>query len=87
MQKHSAVWFKNNPSSKDKEALQFLLDNPSALVERLKELLEEFRKEEERADLTLKDFENPNWAYLQANRNGAKRALAKVEALFKPVET
>jgi hypothetical protein len=61
------------------------LDNPSALVERLKELLEEFRKEEERADLTLKDFENPNWAYLQANRNGAKRALAKVEALFKPV--
>lgn len=87
MQKHSMVWFKHNPSDKDKEALQFLLDNPSALVERLKEILDEYRKEEERADLTLKDFENPNWAYLQANRIGAKRALAKVEALFKPVET
>lgn len=87
MQKHSMAWFKDNPSDKDKEALQFLLDNPSALVNRLIDILHEMRKEEERADLTLKEYDNPNWAYLQSNRNGAKRALAKVEALFKPVET
>lgn len=87
MPKHSMEWFKNNPSDKDKEALEYLLNNQSALIDRLREILSAWYKEEERADLTLKDFDNPNWAYLQANRNGAKRALAKVEALFKSVET
>lgn len=86
MPKYSTVWFRNK-TDKEKEAIRFALENNTTLIDGLLELIYGFMDEENRAEVKLEDYNNPNWAYLQANRNGAKRAYSKIEALFKPVET
>lgn len=86
MRRYSTAWFLNK-TDKEKEAIRFALENNTTLQESLLELIRGFMDEENRAEVSLKDMDNPNWAYLQANRNGAKRAYSKIEALFKTVET
>jgi len=44
--------------------------------------LDQIEAEEDRVVLNRQIYDNPSWAYLQADNNGAKRILAKMRQKF-----
>lgn len=76
-----AIWLKGKKKD-EQDAILFALKNNTTLIETLKEILYSFEQEEIRAERNLAQYDSPAWAYLQADRNGAMRTLAKVRALF-----
>lgn len=79
--KLSIDWSRNK-TDKEKEAIEFVLRNNVQLVQSILDIIDRYEKEEERAEMTLEAYESPSWAYAQADRNGARRALRKVKSLF-----
>ena len=74
-------WFRNkNP--KQKEEIEFILRNNVLLVSTILEILKRYEDEELRSQITVDQYENPSWAYRQADINGARRAISKVRSLF-----
>lgn len=69
------------------EGIDFLIKNNLAFTEQLLKILDRYADEEERREITLASYDNPNWAYAQADRNGARRALQKVRKLFSYILT
>jgi hypothetical protein len=78
----SARWTKNLDSEQDVSDFEDTLRRSQTALRRLKELLEQELAEVNAADCTLKDFDNPNWTYLQAARIGEKTRLAKTLQLL-----
>lgn len=62
--------------------LQFAKRYLNVLIFRLNKELEDKIKEDE----NLGNYENPNWALLQAERLGYRRALRKVIDIIRPIE-
>lgn len=50
-----------------------------AVVQRM---LDNLLDEEERRETSVSQYDNPSWAYAQADRNGAKRAVRKLSSLL-----
>jgi len=50
-------------------------------MQRLVAILDELEQELERPKET--DYDNPNWAYKQADYNGARRMLQKIKGIIK----
>jgi len=69
-----AAWFKGCKTSKDKEAVSQTLHSNRESLDRLKEILEPLLKDSTPAS----DYDNPSWAYKQADRNGFNRAVTTV---------
>lgn len=51
------------------------------LTDRLQDILTDVDKGVENSDLSAKAFDNPNWAYLQAYKNGCKAMLQRVKTI------
>lgn len=81
-----ADWFQNR-SGKEKEDIEYLLRNNSVLIEAFLEILTRYEQQEIRSEISTSQYDNPSWAYKQADTNGARRAFAKVRALFSTMET
>lgn len=81
MTKLNSDWFRNT-NSKQKEELEYVLRNNSTLVQSILDILTRYENEELRSQISSSQYDNPSWAYKQADVNGARRALAKVRALF-----
>lgn len=73
-------WTKRCKTDEDKDSVLFALKNNRILINALLEILEEMESEED--SLSTKDYDSPSWAYKQADRNGALRAIRKVKKLF-----
>ena len=58
------------------------LYNDTLVLNRLYSILEDMEAEIERADLSEKAFDNPNWQYQTAFRFGQKSQLIKVKQLL-----
>lgn len=71
----NVVWYKGLSEEQKAKRKQFLLAN-SEVFELLKEVLEKEFKE------STPDYDNPSWAYKQADTNGANRMLRKVISLI-----
>lgn len=78
----SARWTKHLESEDAVLDFEDTLQRSTTALRRLKELLEEELKEVLDADCTTKDFDNPNWTYLQAARVGEKTRLKKTLQLL-----
>lgn len=76
-----ADWFRDK-SPKEKEDLEYILRNNTILREALLEILTRYESEEVRSEISVSQYDNPSWAYKQADTNGAKRAYAKIRTLF-----
>lgn len=86
MTKLSADWTKHlKHGSKEAKDFEEYLFNSHALVERLHTLLLE--KLEALDKPSEKDYECPNWAYLQAHRNGKMEVLRQLLKLTDHVST
>lgn len=77
----SADWFKDK-SQKDKEAIEFTLRNNPALIQAILDIIDRYDQEQSRTEISLSEYDSPSWGYKQADRNGAKRQLAKFRQLF-----
>ena len=81
MSKIKTAWFKNK-TAREKEEITYVLQNNVLLREALFSILDQMREAEERKEIQSNQYENPSWAYRQADINGAKRILQEVRALF-----
>lgn len=70
------IWFKGLSKEDKEKRKQFLLAN-AEVFELLKEVLEDNFEEH------TPDYDNPSWAYKQADTNGANRMLRRVLSLIK----
>lgn len=78
----SSSWTKHLESEKDIEDFEDTLLRSQTALRRLKDILFQDMAELIAADYTTKDFDNPNWTYLQAARIGEKTRLAKTLQLL-----
>lgn len=65
----------------DKENFESVLNNSRMLLDRLKTILEQEEAAVDNSDTSIEDFEEPNWAYKQAFRNGQRNILKKLYTL------
>lgn len=72
-------WYQNAKSPEEKEKVKTLILNSEPLLELLRGILEN-RKIGGMAAFTEKNYENSNWAHLQAHRNGR---LEEIEYMIK----
>jgi hypothetical protein len=52
------------------------------LRRRLKKLLEDKENASRKASISKEGYENPNWAYLQADARGYERAISEIISLI-----
>lgn len=76
------VWTKNLKTEAERENFNNQLLGARPVLERLGELLDEKEKELDRSERSQKAYENPNWAYLQAHRNGCAGMLQSIKELI-----
>lgn len=75
-------WTKNLKTEKEIEDFKNSLRGSRRILDRLTELLNEYEKSLNRSELNTKAFEDPNWAYLQAYKNGYRACLEKLKELI-----
>ena len=75
------VWTKNLKTEAEKENFTNQLLGARPVLQRLNDLLEEKEAELDRSERSQKAYENPNWAYLQAHRNGCASMLQSIKEL------
>lgn len=74
-------WLKGkNPE--EVKAIKEALAHNVALREAVLSLVDRVEAEERRHEISLEEYNNPSWAYKQADRNGALRMLNKFRSLF-----
>lgn len=80
--KYPEVWFRGL-AEKQKADFDEALSS-SVVSKRLSEIIEGYLRE-----LTINrgDYDNPSWAYKQADYNGEFRAYSKILTLLRPKET
>lgn len=71
----------NDPSEKVNFENQIISAKP--VLERLLQLVREDQEAASRVEMSVKQFENPNWAYRQAYMNGGR---ASYEAIAKLID-
>ena len=75
------VWTKNLKTEEERENFNNQLLGARPVLQRLNDLLVEKEAELERSERSQKAYENPNWAYLQAHRNGCASMLQSIKEL------
>jgi hypothetical protein len=77
--KISLAWV-SNLKGQEREDFKTLVTS-SAVLERLKQILEGFEDEVSQNEASETDYRSSDWAYLQAHRNGKKEMLRKIYSL------
>jgi hypothetical protein len=70
-------WFKGLKTDEEREKVVSRLKNHRSTLRQLKQIIGDLRKVEKVAD-----YENPNWPYYEANRQGYNMALDRVLSLL-----
>jgi len=76
------VWTKNLKTKEEQDNFNNQLLGARPVLQRLYGLLNEKEAELDRSERTQKAYENPNWAYLQAHRNGCASMLQGIKDLI-----
>jgi hypothetical protein len=69
-------WTKHLPNPADKIQFENQIIGSKPVLNRIKEIIEEQIVDTDKSELSITQFENPNWAYQQAYKNGFKSALS-----------
>lgn len=75
-------WFIQLSNEESRQQFRKSIFAAKIVLERIKEIIEEEKKDMNIAETSPKDFEDGNWAYKQAFRNGERRGLKVVEDLL-----
>lgn len=76
------AWTKHLSDPKAKENLELSIRNSTSALGRLYQILEDEERALENSSLTIKDFDDPSWAFKQAYKNGEKARLKKLKELI-----
>lgn len=77
-----SVWTQHIKDPEEQVKFLEYLKRNKELLEVLGNLIDVSLKNYEQTELTIKDFEDPNWAYKQAFRNGHKAFAARIKDLI-----
>ncbi len=80
------IWVKGK-DPKEKESIEYILRNNKILISEFLKILDQMEAEELRAEREVVQYDNPNWQFKQADRNGGIRILNKVKQLFNFMES
>lgn len=75
------TWRRITKDPKELEYLHSVFSN-KFFSESVGKMLEILLDEEESKETSTSQYKDPSWAYAQADRNGAKRMVRKLSALF-----
>lgn len=68
----------------EQERFASYLKNSAGVLERLNEIIAEIEVKLDDREVSLEAYENPSWAYKQADNNGYRRALRDILRLTVP---
>ena len=77
------AWTKHLKTAEEIDEFETYVKSSRRLLNRLKEILDEQITHMDFKEYSAKDFEDPNWAYKQAFRNGQRSTL---NALLKLID-
>ena len=75
------LWSAHIQDKEEKADFQKYVENSTALLDRLADIITKKVEAAETARLSKKNFEMPSWAYDQADTNGYIRALKEIRAI------
>lgn len=78
----SSLEWTSGMDEEEKKNFLIILHNNTQLIRRLHAILDQWDKEIEKSEFTIKDYDTPNWAVKQAHRNGDRGRIKKVKDLF-----
>ncbi len=76
-----SAWTKHLKDPEEKIEFEKTVYGSRRVLNRIKDLMAHEEKALESSERSIKDFEDTNWAYKQAFRNGYKSCLAQVNKL------
>ncbi len=82
--KISTDWVKGLEGEEKEEHIKML--RSSLALKQLKEILLQWETAQEKQEVTQGDYDNPSWAYKQADRNGYKRLMTRMKELLSFIE-
>ena len=74
-------WTENCKTQEEKEQFEIYLRNSTQIFDRLKEIIEEENKQIARSETGQKQYDEPNWKYRQAHKNGYCHCLSMFRKL------
>lgn len=75
-------WTQHLRDPKEKEELEKAIRSAKPVLDRLKDMVEDQIKQVASSELDVNAFDNPNWAYKQAYKNGYKTSLRFLETIL-----
>jgi hypothetical protein len=75
------AWTKHIKDPEKKKEFETLVRNNVTLLRRLREILEEEDRGLSSSERSIKDFDQPNWEYRQAFKNGYRSCLNVIKKL------
>jgi hypothetical protein len=69
------AWTKNLKTAKDIDEFEKYVRGSTRLLDRLKEILHENLSQLDSREVSSTDFDDPNWSFRQAFRNGQRSTL------------
>jgi hypothetical protein len=79
-------WIKHLADDAERKEFEAYIRNSGAVLRRFRQLIEDKERTLLAEETTPGDYDNPSWAYKQADRNGAKRALKQLKQLLEFLE-
>lgn len=76
------VWTKHIKDPGKKQNFESAIRASTTALGRLIEIIEDEERALESSSLTIKDFDDPSWAYKQAYKNGEKARLKRIKELI-----
>lgn len=76
------IWTKNLKTNEERDNFNNQVLSAKPVLDRLVQILSEREEELERSERSLKAYDNPNWAYMQAHKNGYYSMLQNVRDLI-----
>jgi hypothetical protein len=75
-------WTQNLSNPEQIKEFQEYVKGSKRLLQRLEEILDEEETAINKSETTQKSYESPNWAYLQAHKNGFRQCLRIIHTLI-----
>jgi hypothetical protein len=78
----NSAWTRNLQTEDEKADFEKRLQNSRTVLRRLNELIDGELKGLEASETHIQSYDSPNWAYVQADKNGYKRAARFIKRLI-----
>lgn len=75
-------WTKHLTTEEDKKRFEQTVQSAKPVLDRLKQIIQAKEEALGREEMSLKSFEEPNWEYKQAFKNGIRHAYTGMKTMI-----